>query len=124
MEVGKRTFKKFMNGAHTEEQINKKVELTTMLFFQIVQLDNTARELKDLSTHEEKRELNDFINRSKRVIKAIERKFKIDVEGSDEEIDDVYYELQDVLYQTTLRQMNAFRRGLEKQFLDTTKFFK
>lgn len=124
MEIGKRTFKKFMNGAHTEEQINKKVELTTMLFFQIVQLDNTARELKDLSTHEEKRELNDFINRSKRVIKAIERKFKIDVEGSDEEVDDVYYELQDVLYQTTLRQMNAFRRGLEKQFLDTTKYFK
>tara|TARA_R110002012_G_scaffold33516_1_gene98043 strand:- start:27 stop:401 length:375 start_codon:yes stop_codon:yes gene_type:complete len=124
MEIGKRTFRNFKDVAISEEEINKKVELTTMMFFQIVQLDGTARELRDLSTQQEKKELNNFINLSKKVIKTIEKKFKIDVDDSDEEIDDIYYNMQEVLHETTKRQMNAFRRGLEKQFLDTTKFFK
>jgi len=124
MEIGKRTFRNFKDVAISEDEINKKVELTTMMFFQIVQLDGTARELRDLSTQQEKKELNNFINLSKKVIKTIEKKFKIDVDDSDEEIDDIYYNMQEVLHETTKRQMNAFRRGLEQQFLDTTKFFK
>ncbi len=122
--VSKIKFRNFKEPLLSDEELDKKIELTTMLFFQIVQIDGTARELRDLTTQEEKKETNNLINLTSKVIKRIEKKFKIDVDDSDEEIDDIYYQMQEVIHETTKRQMNAFRRGLEQQFLDTTKFFK
>ena len=121
---GAKIYKKAKRLHLTKEQIDKKVEYSTMIFFQMLQLNHTVRELKDFTTQDEKQELNLFLNMTKRVISKLEKVYKVDTEDSDEELNDAFYYMQEVTSEMTERLMFSFLNGTEAQFLDSTKFFK
>ena len=121
---GAKIYKKAKRLHLTKEQIDKKVEYSTMIFFQMLQLNHTVRELKDFTTQQEKQELNLFLNMTKRVISKLEKVYKVDTEDSDEELNDAFYYMQEVTSEMTERLMFSFLNGTEAQFLDSTKFFK
>ena len=98
---------------------DEQIELSTLMMFSIIQLDILARELRDNTSKEQKREINMFLNMSKRIEKRIEKKY---IDNADDELEDIYYEVQDFILKTTKHQMNALRNNKTQQFLESVKF--
>lgn len=99
----------------TEDEV---LDLETMMMFKVIEFDYIARELRDYTSKEQKREINMFLNSSKRVVNRIERKYI----GEDNELEDVYYEVQEFLHKTTKHQMSTLRSGKIAQFLESIKY--
>jgi len=98
---------------------DEQIELSTLMMFSIIQLDILARELRDNTSKEQKREINMFLNMSKRIVKRIEKKY---IDDADEELEEIYYQVQDFILKSTKHQMNALRNNKTQQFLESVKF--
>lgn len=113
-QTGQTLLNRFKN-TKTEDEV---LELETMMMFKVIEFDYIARELRDYTSKEQKREINMFLNSSKRVVNRIEKKYI----GDDSELEDVYYDVQDFLIRTTKHQMSTLRSGKIAQFLESIKY--
>ncbi len=115
----KQTGEALLNRFKKQLTQDEQIELSTLMMFSIIQLDILARELRDNTSKEQKREINMFLNMSKRIVKRIEKKY---IDDADEELEEIYYQVQDFILKTTKHQMNALRNNKTEQFLESVKF--